>query len=524
MRTRRPAFRGGALTSNRRDERGYVTIILAIILPVLFVSAAFTVDFGSWYARAAELKRGADAAALAGVVWMPDFTQAKMHALTAAQRNGFQDGVNNITVSVDQVPGKDRQLSVTITDNKAAQIFSSLVFKGQKIARTSTAEYVLPVPLGSPKNTFGTGDLPGSTDNVWAAVSGYCSGHENGDDRLAKYETLAPHNVSDCQPSGVADNAAYDPGGYLYAIDLPQDVSSLKLDVYDAPFYRTTPTVSRSDLTLTGSPSVTTYFQVYERNPTPLDLSNLTPAGPAITYSTNDNSLPPKQNAWVNLHTWTGFVEKGQYYVRVWTKASEPNSRASNGFGLRAYTTSTWTSTSLCTTILNDPGYSASCPQVHGVTDMSIFANLSGTATFYLAQIDPVHAGKTMRINLFDPGEGAASLSILDPSGHEKQFSWSTPCPNLPPPRSLSIPCSGSNVSSLTVSDTGPAPYAGWPDSYTFNDRYVTVDVKVPNDYTGADGTWWKVKYVVGGDPDRAPTDRTTWSVNIVGDPVHLLK
>ena len=512
MRTRRFAFRRGALPTSPRDERGYVTIVVAIILPVLFVSAAFTVDFGIWYSRAAQLKRGADAAALAGVVWMPDFTQAKTHALTAAARNGFQDGVNNITVSVDQVPGKDRELSVIITDNKAAQIFSSLVFKGQKIARTSTAEYVLPVPMGSPKNTFGTGNLLAGADkeNFWAAVNGYCAGHENGDDKLAKYETLS--GSTQCQPSGGATNAAYDPNGYLYAIDLPQNATSLKLEVYDAPYYPDSPS---PDQTFAGSPNITTSFDFYDRNTTPLDLSNLTPSSPPTATFVTNWQPSTYQNRWANLHTWASPLA-GQYYVRVKTPV-QLNSRGSNGFGFRVYTGSSF---STCTTIVGAANYSASCPQIHAVADMSIFAGLSGTtADFYLAQIDPVHAGKTMRLTLFDPGEGAQTLKILDPNGNPATFSWSTQCT---PPVAPTSPCSASGVTSLDVSGNGPSPYAGVPNSYRFNDRYVTVDVKLPNNYSTLYGTktWWKVRYTVGS----TPTDRTTWSVNIVGDPVHLLK
>ncbi len=513
MHTRRSAFSRAAFPTSRRDEQGYTMVVMAIVLPVLLVFAAFTVDFGSWYARAAQLKRGADAAALAGVVWMPDFPQAKAHALSVAARNGFQDGVDNITVSVDQVAGKDRQLSVTITDNKAAQFFSSLVFKGQKIARASTAEYVLPVPMGSPKNTFGTGNLLTGADreNFWAAVSGYCSGHESGDDRLAKYETYSTDSSANkCQPTGGTANAAYDPGGYLYAIDLPQSVTSLKLDVYDAPFYTSG---SPSDGSLVGSPAITTTFEIYDRNPTPLDLSNLTLLR-TFTLLT-DQSPSTYQNRWANLQTWNS-PQAGQYYIRVRTPGGQLNSRASNGFSLRAYTGGSF---STCTTIAGATGYSAVCPQIHAVTDMSIYASLSGaTADFYLAQIDPVHAGKTMRLTLFDPGEGANSLQILDPNGNPASFSWSTQCN---PPTPLTGGCSGSGTS-LDVSGSGAQPFSGLQGNSRFNDRAVVLDVKLPNNYSSVylNKTWWKVRYTVG----TSPTDRTTWSANIVGDPVHLLK
>ncbi len=50
----------------------------------------------------------------------------------------------------------------------------------------------------------------------------------------------------------------------------------------------------------------------------------------------------------------------------------------------------------------------------------------------------------------------------------------------------------------------------------------MILDIALPPNYTTLYGTktWWKVRYTAGS----APTDRTTWSVNIVGDPVHLVK
>ena len=52
---------------------------------------------------------------------------------------------------------------------------------------------------------------------------------------------------------------------------------------------------------------------------------------------------------------------------------------------------------------------------------MSIYANLGGvagdTATFYLAEVAALHAGKTMQLTLFDSGEGAQSIEVLDPNG-----------------------------------------------------------------------------------------------------------
>ena len=207
---------------------------------------------------------------------MPQFDTAEQVARDTAKRNGFEDGVDDIRVLVDEVEGNSRQLQVTIEDTAADQFFSKLVEQRQGISRTSTAEYVLPVPLGSPKNIFGSGNLLSGSDaeNFWAAASGYCAGHESGDNKLAGYESYSQNaGSSECNNgSDVSDN--YDSSGYLYAIDLPQNASSLKLQVYDAPYYTSGSTQDSS--VASGSQNVTTIFEVYDRNPTPLDLSNLT--------------------------------------------------------------------------------------------------------------------------------------------------------------------------------------------------------------------------------------------------------
>ena len=47
-----------------------------------------------------------------------------------------------------------------------------------------------------------------------------------------------------------------------------------------------------------------------------------------------------------------------------------------------------------------------------------------GTQRFYLAQIDKVHAGKTMEIKLFDPGDvaGNAFMRVLSPDGNTYSY------------------------------------------------------------------------------------------------------
>ena len=60
-------------------------------------------------------------------------------------------------------------------------------------------------------------------------------------------------------------------------------------------------------------------------------------------------------------------------------------------------------------------------PRVYAYGDMSIMTNYTTSggprANNYLAEVEPVHAGKTLQIDLFDPGDGVAGkfeLQILD--------------------------------------------------------------------------------------------------------------
>lgn len=142
-------------------QKGYVLVMFALLLIPMLLMAGFSVDVGLWYNRVADMRKAADAAALAGVVWLPDETAARNAALDAAARNGFTNG-GSVTVTAIASPHFDRQIQVTITDTQVGSFFyQNLGGRKIPISRTSYAEYVLPVPMGSPRNFFGTGRLLG---------------------------------------------------------------------------------------------------------------------------------------------------------------------------------------------------------------------------------------------------------------------------------------------------------------------------------------------------------------------------
>src|SRR5262245_22318992 len=136
-----------------RGERGYVLIMSALLMLPLLAFAGFAIDVGSWYTYANKMQRAADAAALAGVVWMPNDEKAEQVALETAKANGFDDAASDIVVTV--TPVGNRRLRVYIHDTNVDMYLSSVFLSSVDIERQALAEYVETIPMGSPDNTLG---------------------------------------------------------------------------------------------------------------------------------------------------------------------------------------------------------------------------------------------------------------------------------------------------------------------------------------------------------------------------------
>ena len=68
-------------------------------------------------------------------------------------------------------------------------------------------------------------------------------------------------------------------------------------------------------------------------------------------------------------------------------------------------------------------------PRIYGLGAMEAYVRLPGgqASEFYLAQIDAVHAGKTMQIDLWDPGDTGVPSASLKISGSDRQRLCSRP-------------------------------------------------------------------------------------------------
>ncbi|HEV7722408.1 MAG TPA: pilus assembly protein TadG-related protein [Iamia sp.] len=252
-----------------RRDHGYVLAKFAILLVPLLLMTGLSVDVGYWYNRAADIQKAADAAALAGVVWLPDLATAKDNARVAAAKNGFVDGVDGITLTIE--PAGDRRLRVSIRDESVGSFFF-LSLGGREIdmTREGLAEYVLPVPLGSPYNFFGMGGLTSSTPGsplasptvIYQSVNPSCTSKVNGD-RHQSLHFSTTTSLSSCD--SVPSNDDYRTQGYeLYVEAKAGRTDNIDVELYDPRYSEAVATYQVPDgedcvTTPIYSPSSTTW-------------------------------------------------------------------------------------------------------------------------------------------------------------------------------------------------------------------------------------------------------------------------
>jgi hypothetical protein len=287
-----------------------------------------------------------------------------------------------------------------------------------------------------------------------------------------------------------------------------------------------------------GSGVVSTYYNLFNTNGVPLagptgwtymgvtsgtlfqnearfDSANGGPTGTGTACSsTGVAGADNFHNLWWTLDSGLG---PGTYEVQVTTTNVNPttgaviaetsdSSVAQNMFAIQAFV------------------QTGTAPAVFGYDKMAVYNNLAGgIQQFYIAEVDQeTGSGKTLTIDLFDIGDVQdGSIQILSPDGgtaHSVSFTYtsfnytsslteSTPgnCTGSP------TPCSGSG-SSIAVSVGGVHP---------FNNTWIEITIPLSSTYGSTGlymGGWWQVQYNV-----NAASDLTTWSVNVNGNPVHLV-
>ena len=452
-----------------------------------------------------------------------------------AAKNGYPDG-SDVVVTPSWDMSEPRRLAVTISAPIPMRFMRIVGIPSIGVARSAKAEYTLPVPMGSPQSYYGVGFYEGvsgrlpvndpvsgtplGSQGFWGAI--FTSGgiRENGDRYAPAFlgNNVPGHAKGDPNPD-------HDPGGYDYTVEVG---AGGQVRLFDPIFCATGENThggwyGAGDHWTEHAPSlviapVGVTYRLYDTHGTLATTEDDgEPVAPALTFepgtktlgdlsgafgtpqnasdpNAEDCSGHPAHNAWVTLASG---LAPGAYRLNVNTSLSTPNLNvgAENLFSI-------WASSS------------DGNARVYGTGRMAAYTNLdAGNQTFYFAQIEKVHAGKSLEIQLFDPGEsdGNASLRFLSPDGNAHSyatFDWVADDGR-----------SGSGVTSLATSIAGASQ---------FNNHLVTITIDLPKTY-GASGLnppgditeedgWWLIEYNI-----TAGNDTTTWELSIRGNPVHLI-
>ena len=281
------------LRRRRHDQGGYVAILAAVFTAALMMPlCAVSVDVSVWYVEVQRVQNAADAAATAGVTYLPDdFASAKATAITVAGRNGYPNsGSSSVSVSIGDKP---TQLVVTIDSTINNAFGSAFGINTETIERSATADFNGPVLMGSPCNTFGNeppgtgstdqhgpatpasqiiapagGALCTSNPQLWGAIAGPDTPKGNGDEYMTR-----TCNTGNAGCTGTT-NDEFDPQGYFYIVRVAAAAvgTPVTIQIYDPAW------VENGD-TCNSAPTGTMVNNMNSYTPDGLTRYLLTPSG-----------------------------------------------------------------------------------------------------------------------------------------------------------------------------------------------------------------------------------------------------
>lgn len=516
-------------------ELGYVLPMTALLLVPLMLFAALATDVGAWYVRADQTQRAADAAALAGTVWLPDQAAATSVAIDVAARNGFRDpswvaingGTSNATVSIPGFTSEGGLIVEIITDTPS--YFGSLVLDSIQIEREAVAAVSPAIQLGNPSNGLGTGNLDSSElgippDGVWLSLNGWCQDHRQGDPISVGFygaDEAGGEYWNACNTANLGPNPTLDPDGYTFVVDVPTGAGQVAIEIFE-PGLCSDPDssdliYSAEDATYSSGPRLN--FRVFANDNTELYHQDNLSGTPVVETLFSNSDCAGGSGAggrWYSLYTIpSGSAAEGRWYIQANVRAVSTE-RQLNSFAIRARPTA---DTLLCSS-MTDP----TCPDLYALEWLSVFrpdfgggAGAGQPAEFFLAEISDLYAGKAVEVRMFDPGEGMNNVQFLDPAGNEVDFDFRLAnC-------SVGLLCSNPAVWPETT-DTSADSCSGVPcldvTNSRFQDQWIVITSTLDGTYTCGSNCWWKVRYTP--ESSGSVTDRTTWSVRVIGDPVHL--
>jgi len=534
---------------------------------VLLGFCGFAVDISNWWLQAQRQQRAADAAALAGVVFMPDsYSNAEAVALSTASQNGYPSGSVGVSTT-----GRPTQLRVQV-ERSVRNFFGSILgVNTTRIRRSAVAEYQGSVPMGSPERYLGQDPDRNHLQRLWVNIAGKAANKQSGD----------RYTANGCGASaylcGGGGNQEYlkdvDPAtgnrtneGYFFAIRVTSP-GDLNVQIYD-PAY-----ISTGDTCTSNMPDAATAATYV--GPEFGDNPGQRYAGGNTIYCTGDQDLnvgsgrpdtaylvrAPDLTPWTELdnpvintascrpqnfrpvsanlatllpatntspdavyvrevfHRWVTVCSipnapVGDYYLQVRTN-HRPSNPANRNIPVSEAVRYDPT--------VNTGGHNRFSIRVDGGTvgvfgsgrlPIYVNSNATTTPTFHLARVTPGGAqGRNLKLQFFDIGDvgnGSVTMRVIPPpdSNIGSNFSGCSYRVNG---------VSQGTTSTCTLANMSGGSYQG---------GLVDVTIPIPNNYScsyqTATGCWVKVQ--MSFNSGATPTDTTTWTAAIDGDPVRLVE
>jgi len=141
-------------------------------------------------------------------------------------------------------------------------------------------------------------------------------------------------------------------------------------------------------------------------------------------------------------------------------------------------------------------------PRFCGLGDTAVYVNFaSNQATFTLAEVPVVHAGKDLVIDLWDPDSGNSGVRMEMPDGTLPLCTWTSADGNG----------SGGSLIPCDISGCG---------TQHFDDDYMQIRIAIPDAYARSLDCWSTIRVTYNG----GTNDATTWSDRIEDNPVRLVE
>ncbi|MFM7509849.1 MAG: pilus assembly protein TadG-related protein [Actinomycetota bacterium] len=565
-----------------RNQSGLALVWMALTLTLMLLFAGFAVDMSNWWLQAQRIQTAADTGAHAGAAFLPaDFNNARTTATTSTSKNGFTaGGAMNTAVTVTQEPNPNR-IRVRVASDVPSFFLDLIGIETIRLTRESVAEYVAPVPMGSPQNKLGN-DPEGVNPNaqMWVNIAGPQTGKQQGERHHTNLCNASPREYG-CSGS---TSTEFSSDGYFFGMEVLSVAAGkpLEFQVFDAAFVNVGSTCTSNMPTSSqinggsgftalttkfpdaatryasgttggycpgdqgwGSRNVQTSFIVRAPDETPwsnvdnpvINTSTCAPVTVAA-YNPSSASTPSRYIYDLLMGSSTGLVNPSdgvisfaEAFRRFTTFCSIPAGSVQTGtYIIQVRTNALSSAPTVANSGVTTEGHNRMAFRTgfgtSGLNEVS-GANVTLAALGRL----PIYANSTgadtqfymARVRPYDAGR-TLRIHLYD-MGEASQAG----ALQILPPTEFASTFSGCAI----TRDDGAALNVSTSicqlnnvSSSSYNGRLITIDVPIPPNYTcneaSASGCWIRIKaqYPAGANV----TDATTWSAAILGNPIRIVE